>query len=82
MRVLTILTMVMGLMMFTSCAHMGKDCCSKKAHHAKIKACKDGKCKLDKSCCKNSCKKCDGKKSCAESKNCDLKKKDCCEKKA
>jgi hypothetical protein len=52
--------MVMGLTMFTSCAHMsgGKSCCDKDLP----KQCTQGKCKKDKSCCKNACNQCDGKK--------------------
>ena len=77
-------TIVFTLMLtLSSCAglhrHAKSDCCAKQADHScckeKSSCTKDGKCKADKSCCKNACQSCDGKESCAKG-SCDLKK-DC-----
>lgn len=66
MKNLRTLGLTFGLMFIVSCAH------NHKCHQAR--ACKDGVCKIDKSCCGNKCKKCEGKDSCKTA-NCDMSKK-------
>lgn len=100
MNFLRITLLVAALFSFTSCSHFsGKKggCCDKKAEHScckDSKDCKDGNCKLDKSCCENKCGNCTGKKGdcgkncelkskkkcCKDKKNCDLKKAKTCKK--
>jgi hypothetical protein len=75
-KILKILAIVSALMFVTSCGHMGykNSCCDKTKMS---KACMDGQCKIDKSCCDSKCGKCDGKDSCKKN-QCHLKnKKDC-----
>lgn len=68
---------ISSLLFAFSCSHFGghKDCCSSKKSccDSMSKECKDGKCKLDKTCCKDECGKCDGKDSCQDHKSCKLK---------
>lgn len=64
MKVLNLFILLVGLLSFTSCSHFGgkKSCCKK---DKVVKECKDGQCKLDKSCCKKEKKEC---ASCGKSK--------------
>ena len=61
MKILNVILLGATLSLFTSCAHhrANHDCC-----HGKNHECQQGSCKLDKSCCNDECKKCDGKDSC------------------
>ena len=74
MKLLKILSMVMALMFITSCGHFGKKGCCPSEHS---KACMDGKCAKDMSCCKNKDGKCKGNPEDCKGKQCKLKKKDC-----
>lgn len=72
MKTLKLFIAILSLAFFASCSHLGASdhsCCKSKTHE-----CQDGKCKKDKSCCDDQCKKCDGKSSCQDG-SCDLKKK-------
>lgn len=61
MKILTIALLTLSL--GSTMALAGHGNCSKHS-----KACASGKCKKDKSCCKNECKKCEGGSSCKKAK--------------
>lgn len=69
MKAITTILMTTSLLILGSCSSLKADhsCCTKS------KECREGSCKLDKSCCDDKCNKCSGEKDgCGES--CDLKK--------
>ena len=78
MKLLSYITVLASLFIFTSCSSLsGAKSCSKTKTHSccsdEKSVCKTEGCKEDKSCCEDKCGKCDGKSSCKDG-SCDLPK--------